>query len=269
MALSDYFSGKRILITGAASGIARDLAMVLKDWNVKLALLDIQMLAAEDFEESQDVLTFKADVTKLEEMILMRAKLYEKWGGVDIVIAAAGVGGINPGQCFSQELDHKIMSINYFGTINTLTPFIELMKKNNTGQLVGICSLAGLRGLPQAASYSASKAAQMTMLESLRLDLKSSGISVSCIHPGFVATPMTNHKEFEMLFTVPVSDSTFHILKAIAKKKKQYFYPWPMAFLSKLNRLLPNWIYDFIMPILSPSKATTPKLLSALSDKDK
>lgn len=265
MSFLNQFSGKRILITGAASGIGRDLGMVLKNTKLKLALTDIQLLAKEDFEGDAEVLIFKSDVTSQLEMEKIRDHIFQAWGGVDIVVAAAGVGGINPGYCFSSDLDQKIMSINYFGTINTFVPFIEQMKKNQSGHLVGVCSLAALRGLPQAASYSASKAAQMTWLESVRLDLKEYNILVTSIHPGFVATPMANHKEFDMPFTVPVRKSSMLILKAIVKKKKQYFYPWAMAFLSQINRLLPNCIYDFLMPRLNPKRAKKARLLSALS----
>ncbi|HXH76796.1 MAG TPA: SDR family NAD(P)-dependent oxidoreductase [Bacteriovoracaceae bacterium] len=261
--MQSYFAGKRILITGAASGIGRDLAIVLKGWDAKLALVDIRPVPADVSSGGKEVLTFEADVTNPQPFLDIREKLLGKWGGIDIIIAAAGVGGINPATCFSVPLDHRIMSINYFGTINTMTPFIESMTKSRSGQLVGISSLAAFRGLPQAASYSASKAAQMTLLESMRLDLKKTGISVTCIHPGFVATPMADHDEFQMPFKVSPRKSSMLILKAIAKKKSQYSYPWQMAWLSKLNRLFPNCVYDFLMPRLSPSKATAPKLFSA------
>lgn len=258
--MKEHFKGKRILITGAASGIGLDLALVLREWGAVLALADLRPLSYEN------VLTYVADVTDPAPWFKIRDDLMSKWGGVDIVIGAAGVGGINPATCFSSAMDNKVMSINYFGTINTFLPFVEPMTKKGEGQLVGICSLAAFRGLPQAASYSASKAAQMTLLESWRLDLAKTGIAISCIHPGFVATPMADHDEFEMPFKVSVRESTHLILKAILKKKKQYCYPWQMAWLSKLNRILPNVIYDFLIPRLSPSKASAPKLFSGKSE---
>jgi short-subunit dehydrogenase len=254
-----YFKGKRIFITGGASGIGKDLGVVLKDWGAKIALADIRPIQ----EASENDLTFVADVTDPNAFLSIRDRLEKEWGGVDIVIAAAGVGGINPAQYFSTTLDHRTMSINYFGTVNTLFPFIGIMKAQGSGQLVGICSLAALRGLPQAASYSASKAAQMTLLESMRLDLNKTGISVTCIHPGFVDTPMTNHDEFQMPFKVSPRKSTMLILYAIAKKKSQFYFPWQMAWLSRLNRILPNAFYDFLMPRISPSKATEAKLFSS------
>lgn len=257
-----YFAGKRILITGAASGIGSDLVVLLKGWGAVLALADILPIPKELTKGSSNILTYKADVTDPAPWISIRDELLTKWGQVDIVIAAAGVGGVNPANCFSQPMDHKTMSVNYFGTVNTLFPFIEPMKKKGEGQLVGICSLAAYRGLPQASSYSASKAAQMTLLESWRLDLQNTGIKVSCIHPGFVITPMTDHAEFEMPFMISVRESSLYILKAIAGRKKQYCYPWRPALLSELNRFLPNCIYDFLMPRISPSRSTAPKMFS-------
>jgi short-subunit dehydrogenase len=257
-----YFAGKRILITGAASGIGYDLALVLKEWGADLALVDIHPIPGE-FQGR----TYQVDVTDANRFLRIRDELLDKWGSLDIIIAAAGVGGINPAGCFSQSLDQRIMSINYFGTINAMMPFIESMLTKGAGQLVGISSLAAFRGLPQAASYSASKAAQMTLLESMRLDLNGKGIYVTCIHPGFVATPMADHDEFEMPFKVSPRRSSLLILKAIAKKKKQYSYPWQMAWLSRLNRILPNRLYDFLMPRLSPSKGSAPKLFSSPAQK--
>jgi len=106
----------------------------------------------------------------------------------------------------------------------------------------------------------------MTMLESLRLDLKGTGIFVSCIHPGFVETPMAAHKDFDMPFKVSARKSSLLILEAIKKKKKQYYYPWQMSWLSQLNRILPNCIYDLILSKLNPPKASQPKLFSGAED---
>lgn len=261
--MQQYFSGKRILITGAASGIGRDLAMVLREWGAKLALVDVRPVPPEVISTGSEVLAFEADVTDPRPFLRIRDELYSRWGAVDIVIAAAGVGGLNPGTNFSASMDHRVMSINYFGTVNTFQPFIESMMARRSGQLVGISSLAAFRGLPQAASYSASKAAQMTLLESLRLDLNPYNVAVTCVHPGFVATPMADHNDFQTPFKVSVRKSSHQILKAIVKKKKQHLYPWPMAMLSRLNRLLPNCVYDFLMPRINPPKATQPKLFAA------
>jgi hypothetical protein len=260
--MKEFYKNKKIVITGAASGIGRDLALLLNQFGATLFLIDIQQIEQDQFENLASISFYKGDVTHQSQMNSIKDEILSKTSLIDIVIAAAGVGGLNPGMNFSIPTDQKVMSINYFGTINSLVPFIESMIKNHSGHLVGISSLAAYRGLPQAASYSASKAAQMTLLESLRLDLKKSGIYVSSIHPGFVETPMANHSDFEMPFKVSVRKSSFLILKAIMKKKKQYAYPWPMALLSKINRFLPNFIYDFLLPRLNPPQVTNAKIFS-------
>lgn len=261
--MKDYFKNKKILITGAASGIGKDLSLVLHDWGAELFLIDLKKVDLTLYENLKFVTSFEADVTNEESLIQIKNEIFKKIDSVDIIIAAAGVGGLNPGKNFSAQMDRKVMSINYFGTINSITPFLDSMIKKRKGQIVGISSLAAFRGLPAAASYSASKAAQMTMLESLRLDLLGSGVDVTCIHPGFVETPMANHSDFDMPFKVSARKSSLLILKAIKKRKKQYCYPWPMAILSKINRLLPNCVYDFLLPKLNSPQANTPKLFSA------
>ncbi len=258
--MKGYFQGKTIVITGAASGIGKDLAEVLLEAGGKPILLDIQKVNLPGCP------SYQVDVTDLKAMREVAEEILRRNPRVDVVVAAAGVGGINPARNFSLELDRKIMSVNYFGTSNTLIPYVDHMRKNGSGHLVGISSLAAFRGLPNAGSYSASKAAQMTLLESLRLDLKGSGVTVSCIHPGFVATPMAEHDEFDMPFMVSVRKSSELILRAIAGKASQTGYPWQMSLLSRINRLLPNCVYDFLMPRLSPAKESRPKLLSSLKD---
>ncbi len=267
--MTHYFSNKKILITGAASGIGKDLSIVLNEYGASLFLIDLKPVSLQDFKNPERVNFFQADVTSEESLIKIKNEISNQNGEIDIIIAAAGVGGLNPGRYFSTKIDHKVMSINYFGTINSIMPFLDSMIKRGEGQIVGISSLAAFRGLPQAASYSASKAAQMTMLESLRLDLLGTGVDVTCIHPGFVETPMANHSDFDMPFKVSARKSTHLILKAIEKRKKQYCYPWQMAFLSKINRVLPNFFYDFLLPKLNPPKATAPKLFSAANSEFK
>ncbi len=262
----DWYQGKNVLITGAASGIGKDLALVLAQNGAKLALIDLQpgILVEVQAQCSPQTLTFVADIRDPERMSAIISEVLSKWGHVDVAIACAGVGGINPAPIFSQEIDAKVMAVNYTGTVNTLAPLIPSMMARKSGNLVGISSLAALRGLPFAASYSASKAAQMTWLESLRIDLKPHGIYVTSIHPGFVATPMAEHDEFKMPFKVGPRDSSNRILRAIAAGRSQYHYPFLISFLARFNRLLPNFIYDFIMPRVSGRAPKSAKILSAL-----
>jgi short-subunit dehydrogenase len=177
-----------------------------------------------------------------------------------VVIANAGLGGTNPGYAFSREMDERVMAVNYTGMVNTLMPFVPGMIARGRGALVGICSLAGLRALPNAASYCASKAAQAAFLESMRLDLAPSGITVTCVHPGFIRTPMTEHDEFQMPFMVSAEHAAALTLRAIERRRSQVYFPRLMGWLARFNRLLPNWLSDFAARRIAGARDKQPKL---------
>jgi short-subunit dehydrogenase len=144
--------------------------------------------------------------------------------------------------------------------VNTLTPFVPGMIARGRGALVGICSLAGLRALPNAASYCASKAAQAAFLESMRLDLGPAGIVVTCVHPGFIRTPMTEHDEFRMPFMLTAERAAALTLRAIERRASQVYFPRVMGWLARFNRLLPNWLSDFVARRVAGARDKQPKL---------
>lgn len=259
-ALRSYYQDKVVLITGAGSGLGRSLGLLLSEMGAKLILTDFN---AKNLEDVVALVSKKtacewglADVTNKEELLKLKLKIPANWP-VDIVIANAGVGGINPADNFSLEIDKTIMNVNYFGVVNTLSLFLEEMKKKRCGHLVGISSLASLRGLPSACSYSASKAAVNNLLESWRLDLAPLNIKVSCIRPGFIKSPMTNHKVFPLPFMVTSEEAAEQVLLSIAKYNKTSSFPWPMALLSFFNKWLPIFLYDFLLPKVNPRKKDT------------
>jgi short-subunit dehydrogenase len=251
-----WFQGKTVLLTGASSGMGWDLALLLASYGAKLVLVarraaKLEALAAECQALGAEVLVCSGDVSDRERMASVAAEAQDRFGFVDIAIANAGVGGLNPAPRFDLAIHEKTHAINVIGTANTLAPFIRPMVAAGRGQLIGISSLAAFRGLPNAASYASSKAAQARMLESWRVDLRPHGVAVSCIHPGFIVSPMTEHDQFQMPFMVPVRKSSILIARAIAKRRAVYLYPWPMRLLTLVNRLLPNWLFDRLMPKLS------------------
>ena len=254
--MKSFFQGKTVLITGATSGIGRDLALYLANLGSNLILVGRREQLLEEVKglcqaAGVQVMLGICDVVNRTEMELLRDRALAQFGLVDIVIANAGVGGLNPADNFSCEVHQKTMEINILGLINTLVPYIPSMIEKRTGHLVGVSSLAAFRGLPNAASYSSSKAAQATILESFRVDLRKYNIAVSSIHPGFVETAMTNHQEFKMPFKISARHSTKLILNALMKKKPVFLYPWQMRLLTYVNRLLPICIYDRLVPRLT------------------
>ncbi|MCO4792262.1 MAG: SDR family NAD(P)-dependent oxidoreductase [Bacteriovoracaceae bacterium] len=258
----NYFMGKKILITGAASGLGRELAVNLCTVAERLILLDIN---EEGLEKTGDVCRARGSYIALYKTNLLEEnpleEIVEKEDCPDIIIANAGVGGVNPAHSFDEGIDSRIMGINYYGVVKTLSPFLKRMSERESGHIVGISSLASIRGLPGAASYSASKAALNNFLESIRLDLAPYNVKVTTVLPGFLATPMASHDEFTMPFKVTVEKSAFHVLKAVSNGKKRYAFPWVMGILSLLNKFMPIFLYDRLLPLISgQSKEMKPKI---------
>jgi len=254
--LQDFYHGKNIVITGASSGIGKDLALVFAGWGARLALsarrkelLDEVGVAAE--KAGGEALVYPVDVTDRAAMQAMADDVLAKWGHVDIVIGNAGVGGLNPADRFDLDIHKRTYDINCMGLAYTLMPYIPSMIARKSGHLVGVSSLAAFRGRPNAASYSSAKSAQGVFLEAVRMDLRKHGIKVSAVHPGFVETPMTAHDEFNMPFKIGVRESSMLIARALKKAKPRFLYPWQMKWLVRFEGLLPCAAYDWLLPRVS------------------
>jgi short-subunit dehydrogenase len=118
------------------------------------------------------------------------------------------------------------------------------MIERKSGHLVAISSLAGFRGLPKSAAYSASKAGMTAFFESVRLDVAKHGIDVTIIQPGFIKTPLTSGREANMPFLMDLDDAIPHFLKAIEKKKRFAAFPWQLATIVRTGKFMPSWLYD-------------------------
>ena len=162
-------------------------------------------------------------------------------GTPDIVIANAGVSS---GTLTEHQEDlaviRRILEINVFGMAATFSPFIAAMQKRGSGRLVGIASVAGIRGLPGAEAYSASKAAAIAYLESLRLEMRPSGVKVVTIAPGYIETPMTAINPYPMPFMLPAKEAARRFARAIERGTSYTVIPWQMGIVAKGLRLLPN-----------------------------
>ena len=144
------------------------------------------------------------------------------------------------------------MRINFEGVVNLFSCVVPAMVSRGSGHLVAVSSIAGYRGLPGSAAYSASKAAVSTFMEALRLDLRSTGVAVTAIHPGFVKTPMTDSNSFPMPFLVPLDRAAQRIASGILARKREINFPWQMVLLLRIVRALPAWIYDRMAGARSP-----------------
>ena len=194
--------------------------------------------------------TYALDVTDHAALAEAAADFLDHAGGIDIVIANAGVSrGTLTEHAEDLPVIERIMAINVVGMAATFSPFIAAMKKQaqqgEACRLVGIASVAGIRGLPGSEAYSASKAAVISYCEALRVELRASGIRVVTIAPGYVDTPMTRVNTYPMPFLMPPQRFAECAAQVIAKGRSYAVIPWQMGVVAKLLKLLPNAVYDW------------------------
>ena len=243
----------KVFITGASSGIGAALAHEFAQRGAVLGLvarnkekLD-ELIASLPGDQSQ-YFALPADVTNREEIINAAKKFEELSGGATIVIANAGISHGVKTQYY-EDLDtlEAVYKTNVFAMAYTFHPFIEPMIKRGQGQLVGIGSVAGIRGLPGSEAYCASKSAVITYCESLRVELKKVGLLVQTMCPGFVKTPLTAKNPYKMPFILTPEEFAQQCVKAILAKKTYKVFPWQMGVLAKILRLIPNPLFDKIL----------------------
>jgi len=188
---------------------------------------------------------YRVDVTEPESLQAAARDFMERFGAPDIVIANAGISVGTAGEK-PEDLSafRRIMDTNVFGMAVTFQPFVAPMRERASGTLVGIASVAGFRGLPGGSAYSASKAAAITYLESLRVELHGSGVSVVTLCPGYIRTAMTAVNRYRMPFIIGADDAARRFARAIAAKRRFAVIPWQMALVALVLRRLPRRLYD-------------------------
>lgn len=168
-----------------------------------------------------------------------------RFGAPDLVIANAGVSTGTSGEDLNDVAKlRRMLEVNTVGLAATLAAFAPAMRQAGRGTLAGIASVAGFRGLAGNGAYSGSKAAARIWMESLRTELYGSGVSVICICPGYIDTPMTRVNRFRMPFLLTADEAAPRIARAIAARRRLAVIPWQMALVSVLLRAMPGWLYD-------------------------
>lgn len=175
------------------------------------------------------------------------ADFVSRHGPPDIVIGSAGVSyGTLTEFAADCATFREVMDVNVLGLVHTFQPFVAAMRARGSGSLVGIASVAGVRGLPGAGAYCASKAAAMRYLEGLRVELRGSGVRVTTIAPGYIATPMTSRNPYPMPFIIAADDAARRFARAIAAGSSYAVIPWQMAIVARVLALIPDALYDRI-----------------------
>lgn len=241
---------KRVFITGASSGIGAALARHYAAQGCTIGLLGrradaLQALAA-SLPNAGVHRCYPADVTDHAALRNAAESFLAYAGGCDIVIASAGIShGTITELAEDLPVFESIIATNVSSTVATFSPFIAAMRAQGTpARLVGIGSVAGVRGLPGGGAYSASKAALRVYCESLRVELRGSGIEVVTIAPGYIDTPMTKKNKYAMPFLMQPDAFAAVAERAIARGTSYRVIPWQAGWIARLLRILPNWLYD-------------------------
>jgi short-subunit dehydrogenase len=228
----------RVVITGASSGIGEALARHYAARGATLALISRRRPAREGVFYPVDV----ADVPALAAAAL---DFVGRFGPPDLVIANAGIASGTDGADIGDIAKlRKTLDTNVAGLAATLAAFAPAMRQAGRGTLAGIASVAGFRGLAGSGAYCASKSAAITWMESLRAELHGSGVSVVCICPGYIDTPMTRVNRFRMPFLLSADEAARRIARAIEARRRLAVIPWQMALASLLLRAMPGWLFD-------------------------
>lgn len=250
---------KTIWITGASSGIGRALACEYArryQGAVTLGLMarnqaQLTLIAADLNQRFQTpCLVYACDVRDAACVANAAQDFMQQTGSApNIVIANAGV---SIGTLTEEKADmaafQAVMDTNVMGMVHTFQPFIDAMKRaraqEQPAQLVGVASVAGVRGLPGSGAYSASKAAAMTYLESLRTEMQHHGIAVTTVAPGYIRTPMTDINTYNMPFLMNADVFAKKFADAVAKQKRFTVIPWQMGIVARLMRFIPPVLWD-------------------------
>lgn len=241
---------QNVFITGASGGIGAALAMAYARSGATVGLVarraEVLEALRQSLPEPARHHIYALDVTDHAALQAAARDFIDRTGGAQVVIANAGISRGTLTEC-SEDLPvfERIVATNLLATVATFAPFIASMKgQDGPCRLVGIASVAGIRGLPGAEAYSASKAAVISYCESLRLELRGTHIKVVTIAPGYIDTPMTQVNRYRMPFLMPVDRFAGQALDVIARGASYRVIPWQMGVVAKALRMLPNWLYD-------------------------
>jgi short-subunit dehydrogenase len=238
----------KVFITGASSGLGAALARRYAARGAVLGLFARRRAALEQLAATlapAPCAIYAGDVRDAPSLRAAALDFIARHGLPDVVIANAGV---SIGTLTSHESDNDafraVIDTNLLGMVHTFQPFLAPLVAQKSGKLAGVASIAGFRGLPGSGAYSASKAAAISYLESLRVELIGSGVEVLTLCPGYIATPMTGANPYRMPFLLSADKAARLAERAIDRGRRFYVFPWPMALVGRILRAIPRPLYD-------------------------
>jgi short-subunit dehydrogenase len=243
-------SSKLVYITGASSGIGQALALRFHRAGWRLALVARRAGATQDWLGAQGIdalaaRVYAADVRDIDSITHAGRECIAQQGLPDAVVANAGISvGMDSAEIDDLQVMRATFETNNLGMAASFQPFVHAMRQRGSGTLVGVASVAGIRGLPGHAAYCASKAAAISYCESLRGECRQSGVKVVTIVPGYIDTPLTRDNPYSMPFLMTVEAFADRAFAAIVSGDSYRVIPWQMGAVAKLLHLMPNALLD-------------------------
>ncbi len=240
-------------VTGASSGIGQALALELHRRGYALALVarrgeEVARWAGEHGIAADRVAVYPADVRDIDAITAAGRACIAAQGLPDVVVANAGVSvGVDTAEFADLDVMRATWETNNLGMAATFQPFVAPMRGRRSGTLVGIASVAGIRGMPGHAAYCSSKAAVIAWCESLRGELRPHGVRVVTIAPGYIATPLTERNRYPMPFLMQADAFAARACDAIEAGASWRVIPWQMGIVAKLLRMVPNALFDRLL----------------------
>jgi short-subunit dehydrogenase len=237
-------------ITGASSGIGQALAARYAQQGWRLALVARRLPEMQAWAQAQGLgagrcQAYAADVSAIDSIVAAGQRCIAEQGLPDVVIANAGISvGIDTALREDLDVLADTLALNNVGLAATFHPFLAAMRARGSGTLVGVASVAAIRGLPGHAAYCASKAGVVAYCESLRGECRGSGVRVVTLVPGYVATPLTAGNSYGMPFMLQADEFARRAVRAIDAGVSYRVIPWQMGVVAKLMRALPNALFD-------------------------
>ena len=241
-----------VWLTGASSGIGEALVAPLVGRGARLALSArradrLDALTRQWRDRGADVRAFPLDVTDRTATQAVVAAIEQAFGRIDLAILNAGTHVLGQRKPFDAQQFVDNMTVNYFGMLHGIEAVLPGMLARGSGHIAGMSSLAGLRPLPTAGGYGASKAAASHMLDAIRFDLEPLGITVTNITPGFIRTPLTDRNRYRMPFLMDVDRAVEIIIDGLERRQREIHFPKPLSWTVKTLRVLPYPLYAWLI----------------------
>jgi short-subunit dehydrogenase len=246
-------ASRLVFITGASSGIGQALALRYHQAGFRLALVarrgaELTLWAQQQGWSADRWAVYAADVRDINSIVAAGRDCIAVQGLPDVVIANAGISvGMDTAEFDDLAVMRETFETNNIGLAATFHPFVRGMQARRSGTLVGIASVAGIRGLPGHGAYCASKAGVISYCESLRGECRPFGVKVVTVVPGYIATPLTQQNTYSMPFLMPADTFADRAFRAIEAGDSYRVIPWQMGVVAKLMRLLPNALFDRLL----------------------